>query len=56
MDSRDIVNSILEGDTDFGIVGAKFPSNKLKYIELFVDELLVITPNTKNFQSLVIQL
>ncbi|NLY67221.1 MAG: LysR family transcriptional regulator [Tissierellia bacterium] len=49
MDSRDIVNSILEGDTDFGIVGAKFPSNKLKYIELFVDELLVITPNTKKF-------
>ena len=50
-DSKNIVNSILEGDTDFGIVGAKFPSNKLKYIELFVDELLVITPNTKNFSK-----
>lgn len=51
MDSKDIIDSILGGDTDFGIVGAKFPSNKLEYIELVVDELLVITPNTKNFSK-----
>lgn len=49
MDSKDIVDSILGGDTDFGIVGAKYPSNKLEYIELVVDELLVITPNTKDY-------
>lgn len=46
MDSKNVVKSILEGDTDFGIVGAKYPSNKLNYIELIEDQLLVITPNT----------
>lgn len=50
-DSKDIVYSILEGDTDFGIVGAKYTSKKLTYIELVIDELLVITPNTKNFSK-----
>lgn len=50
-DSKDIINSILEGDTDFGIVGAQHPSNKLKYIELVVDELLVITPNIEKFSK-----
>lgn len=48
-DSKGIINSILEGETDFGIVGAIYPSNKLKYIELVVDELMAITPNSKKF-------
>jgi len=50
-DSKDIIYSILEGDTDFGIVGANFPSNKLKYIDMVVDELLLITPNTERFSK-----
>lgn len=45
-DSKNVVNSIIEGDTDFGIVGAKYPSDKVKYIELMEDRLLAITPNT----------
>lgn len=45
-DSKNVVKSILEGDTDFGIVGAKYPSNRLNYIELMEDKLLAITPNT----------
>lgn len=48
-DSKSIVNNILEGDTDFGIVGAEYPSKKLNYIELVVDKLLVITPNSNYF-------
>ncbi|HSH36214.1 selenium metabolism-associated LysR family transcriptional regulator, partial [Schnuerera sp.] len=44
-DSKSVVKSILEGDTDFGIVGAKYSSNKLNYIELIEDRLIVITPN-----------
>ena len=44
-DSKNVVKSILEGDTDFGIVGAKYPSNNLNYIELLEDKLLLITPN-----------
>lgn len=44
MDSKNVVSSILEGDTDFGIVGAKHPHNSLNYIELMEDKLLLITP------------
>lgn len=50
-DSKDIINSILEGDTDFGIVGAHFPSNKLEYIDMVIDELVLITPNTEHFSK-----
>ena len=45
-DSKKVVKSILDGETDFGIVGAKYPSNSLEYIELMEDKLLLITPNT----------
>jgi DNA-binding transcriptional LysR family regulator len=44
-DSKAVVKSILEGDTDFGIVGARYPSNNLNYIELIEDRLLLIAPN-----------
>ena len=48
-DSKNVVDSILEGDTDFGVVGSKYPSNRLNYIELMEDKLLVITPNNSTF-------
>lgn len=48
-DSKDTVTSILEAETDFGIVGAKYPSKKLDYIDLVEDKLLVITPNNSHF-------
>ena len=44
-DSKDTITSILEGETDFGIVGAKYPSKNLNYIDLVEDNLLVIAPN-----------
>jgi DNA-binding transcriptional LysR family regulator len=50
-DSKKVVKSILDGETDFGIVGAKYPSNSLKYIELMEDKLLLITPNTPAYDK-----
>lgn len=56
-DSENVIQNILEGETDFGIVGAKYPSKKLNYIELMEDRLLLITPNNSiytepNYSSL----
>lgn len=48
-DSKNVINSIIDGDTDFGIVGAKYLNNNLDYIELMEDKLLVITPNNSQF-------
>ena len=48
-DSKNVTESILDGDTDFGIVGAKYKSPNLNYINLVEDKLLVITPNNENF-------
>lgn len=50
-DSKETVMSILEGETDFGIVGAKHPSKKLDYIELVTDNLVLITPNNSHFSK-----
>ncbi|MBU5437489.1 LysR family transcriptional regulator [Tissierella sp. MSJ-40] len=50
-DSKKVVKSILDGETDFGIVGAKYQSNSLKYIELMEDKLLLITPNTPAYDK-----
>ncbi len=50
-DSKKVVNSIINGDTDFGIVGAKYPHNNLDYIELMKDKLLIITPNNSKFNK-----
>ncbi|ABW18743.1 selenium metabolism-associated LysR family transcriptional regulator [Alkaliphilus oremlandii] len=43
-DSSQVVEGILNGDIDFGIVGAKIQHNQLKYVELVEDELVVVTP------------
>lgn len=48
-DSKKVIQSILDGETDFGIIGAKYPMNSLEYIELLQDKLVLITPNTKDF-------
>ncbi len=50
-DSKNVVKSILEGDTDFGIVGAKYPSKNLDYIELMEDRLLMIAPNNPSYSK-----
>lgn len=48
-DSKNVVQSILNADTDFGIVGAKHPYNNLDYIELMEDNLVLITPNNSSY-------
>lgn len=51
-DSKQVVEGILSGDVDFGIVGAKLPHNQLKYIELVSDEILLVTPCGEPYASL----
>lgn len=43
-DSKDVVSRILDGEYDFGFVGAKYESLNLEYIEIMEDELVLITP------------
>src|SRR5690606_18839215 len=42
-DSKRVIKSILDGETHFGILGAKYSSNNLKYSNLMDDELILIT-------------
>lgn len=48
-DSREVVNKVLKGETDFGIVGTRIDSNNLIYIDIMEDNLVLVTPN--NFIS-----
>lgn len=50
-DSKKVVQRIEKGYTDFGIVGAKYESNSLEYIDLLEDNLIAIAKNcdTYNF-------
>lgn len=50
-DSKNVTTSIINGDTDFGIVGAKYLSKNLDYIDLMEDRLLLITPNNDSFKE-----
>lgn len=48
-DSKEVAESIIAGEYDFGIVGAKHSSKHLNYIELMEDTLVLITPNKPRF-------
>lgn len=48
-DSKSVVKGILDGETDFGILGAKYPSNSLEYIDLMEDRLVLVTPNSSKY-------
>ncbi|SET80612.1 transcriptional regulator, LysR family [Natronincola peptidivorans] len=50
-DSEQVVEGILSGDVDFGMVGAKLPHNQLTYMELTHDEIVLVTPNTEPYTS-----
>lgn len=45
-DSKKVVRGILDGETDFGILGARYSSNNIKYIDLMEDRLVLVTPNS----------
>ncbi len=48
-DSKKVIRGILDGDTDFGILGAKYPSNNIEYIDLMEDKLVLVTPNNYKY-------
>ncbi|WP_425446553.1 selenium metabolism-associated LysR family transcriptional regulator [Dethiothermospora halolimnae] len=48
-DSRNVIENILNGKSDFGIVGAKYNSSQLEYIDLIKDELVIVTPNNNSY-------
>ncbi|SNS86093.1 DNA-binding transcriptional regulator, LysR family [Anaerovirgula multivorans] len=50
-DSKQVVEGIISGDVDFGIVGAKIPHSQLKYIELVNDEIVLVTPCDEPYTS-----
>ena len=47
--SKDVVEEILKGKNNFGIVGAKYASEVLEYIDFFQDELVLAVPNNENY-------
>ncbi len=59
-DSRQVINSILEGDYDFGIVGANFGNNNLDYLKIMNDRLVLIAPidfreDLNNFDTITME-
>jgi len=48
-DSKDIVDDIFKGKQNFGIVGAKYSSRLLEYVDFYEDELVLAVPNNKNY-------
>lgn len=44
-DSKTVCNSILDGDSDFGIIGTKYNHKSLSYIKILEDEMVLIAPN-----------
>lgn len=48
-DSKKVAENIIEGITDFGIIGAKFNLSQLEYINLIEDKLYAVTPNNSRY-------
>ena len=44
--SKDVVEDITKGKENFGIVGAKYSSKKLSYIEFYKDEMVLAAPKS----------
>ncbi len=47
--SKDVVEDIIKGKNNFGIVGAKYPSDVLDYIDFYQDELILAVTDNKNY-------
>lgn len=48
-DSKQVVEDVLKGYTNYGIVGAKYESKFLEYINFYEDNLIAIVPNNKKY-------
>jgi DNA-binding transcriptional LysR family regulator len=51
-DTKQVVTSILNGEIDFGIVGAKDDIKHLNYLEIMEDTMLVIMPFSGHYQTM----
>ena len=47
--SKDIIDDIMYGKENFGIVGAKLSSRTLEYIDFYEDELVLAVPNNDRY-------
>ena len=47
--SKNVIDDIIEGKLNFGIVGAKYNSELLKYIDFYEDELILCVPNNEKY-------
>lgn len=43
-DSKEVINKIIDGDVDFGVVGAIYPSTSLNFVDIMSDNLVLIAP------------
>lgn len=50
-DSRKVIDDIIGGEAEFGIVGAKHDCKHIEYIDLIEDKLLVIVPKTSKYSK-----
>lgn len=50
-DSREVVDEILSGITNFGFIGAKYSYEGIEYIDFFEDRLVLIASPDKTFKS-----
>lgn len=51
--SQDIVEDIIQGKQNYGIVGAKYSSRVLEYINFYEDELVLATPYSAEYSLFV---
>ncbi len=51
-DSKEIIDDILRGRLIYGIVGIKYHSRVLEYIDFCKDELVLAAPNIKKYQRI----
>lgn len=47
--SKDVVEEILKGKNNFGIVGAKYTSDVLEYVDFYQDEIVLAVPNNEHY-------
>jgi len=48
-DSKNVIEDILEGYSDFGLVGAKYNNKNLEYIKIADDKLVVAVQNNEHY-------
>ena len=51
-DTKQVIDKILLGEIDFGIVGSKEENQNLEYMNIMKDEIIIIAPNNPNFKKI----